>query len=487
MVRQGSMLYHNIRVLAHLMWAVDSLMAATASALVYFVGAWLTWWIEGDDLAILTFVSCLFLAFALFGARMQLYQARRTETLSRELKNLFEVLACAFGSAALISEVVTAGLPGIVYAAMFVCSACALLVLRAGLRISVRYLRRRGKDERYWLLVGRNLRSGRLAESVIANPHFGIRIKQIVDLSETDREDNRARLQPFEREPLKSLPFRILEGAEGIRPIAASQILDEVVVMLPMRTHYDEIRRILEVCVEAGIPVKLPPDHFEANIVKTELSLLGSLPMVTHFTGPSNHLQLVAKRVTDVVGSLLGLVVLSPLLLAITASVRLSSPGPVFFRQTRVGLSGRRFRMLKFRTMVKGAPRLRRKLAALNQTDGIAFKIENDPRITAVGKILRRYHLDELPQLWNVLVGDMSLVGPRPLPPREASGSEWWQRRRLSMPPGLTCLWQVQGNHRIPFRHWMEMDLEYIDRWSFWLDLRLIAATFGTLRRGTGW
>jgi exopolysaccharide biosynthesis polyprenyl glycosylphosphotransferase len=278
-----------------------------------------------------------------------------------------------------------------------------------------------------------------------------------------------------------------VKDVEAIRGIVASQILDEVVVMLPLRTRYDEVHRILEICVEAGICVKLPPNHFETTIVKTEVSRLGSLPMVTHFTGPSNHLQLVAKRVTDVFGALFGLVLLSPLLLAIAASIRLSSPGPILFRHTRVGLSGRRFRMLKFRTMVQNAPSLRRDLVRLNETDGAAFKIEDDPRITPVGRILRRHHLDELPQLWNVLVGDMSLVGPRPLPPREASGSEWWQRRRLSMPPGLTCLWQVEGDHRIPFRRWMEMDLDYIDRWSFWLDLRLIAATFGTLRRGTGW
>jgi lipopolysaccharide/colanic/teichoic acid biosynthesis glycosyltransferase len=152
-----------------------------------------------------------------------------------------------------------------------------------------------------------------------------------------------------------------------------------------------------------------------------------------------------------------------------------------------VGLHGRHFQLVKFRSMVKDAPAQREQLAADNERDGTAFKIRNDARITSVGRWLRKYHLDEFPQLWNVLVGDMSLVGPRPLPVKEAHGNEWWQRRRLSMPPGLTCLWQVEDDPGIPFHEWMELDMAYIDKWSIWLDLKLIALTFGTVLRGRGW
>jgi lipopolysaccharide/colanic/teichoic acid biosynthesis glycosyltransferase len=180
-------------------------------------------------------------------------------------------------------------------------------------------------------------------------------------------------------------------------------------------------------------------------------------------------------------------VLLSPLFVALALAVKLTSPGPVLFRQTRVGLHGRHFRMIKFRSMVKDAPHLRQAGAVQNERDGTAFKIRNDSRITPVGRWLRKYHLDELPQFWNVLVGDMSLVGPRPLPVAEAFGDEWWQRRRLTMPPGLTCLWQLEDDPTMPFREWMQLDMDYIDRWSLWLDVKLIARTFATIAKGRGW
>jgi lipopolysaccharide/colanic/teichoic acid biosynthesis glycosyltransferase len=188
-----------------------------------------------------------------------------------------------------------------------------------------------------------------------------------------------------------------------------------------------------------------------------------------------------------VVCASVGLVLLSPLFGVIAAAIKLSSPGPVFFQQTRVGLHGRHFSMVKFRSMVRDAPMRQIELHRLKDTEGLAFKLKDDPRITPLGKALRRYHLDELPQLWNVLLGDMSLVGPRPLPPDEAQGDAWWQRRRLSMPPGLTCFWQVAGDHKISFQKWMKLDLAYIDNWSVWLDIKLIASTVGTLVRGKGW
>jgi lipopolysaccharide/colanic/teichoic acid biosynthesis glycosyltransferase len=179
-------------------------------------------------------------------------------------------------------------------------------------------------------------------------------------------------------------------------------------------------------------------------------------------------------------------VLLSPLLVLIAVAIKLTSHGPVFFLQTRVGLHGRHFRMAKFRSMIHDAPARRHELERLNQTDGAAFKIKNDPRITFVGKWLRQFHLDELPQLWNVLLGDMSLVGPRPLPPHEARNSDQWQRR-LTMPPGLTCYWQVRGDHRMPFRQWMQLDLAYIDEWSLWLDFKLLCSTVPAVVRGKGW
>jgi exopolysaccharide biosynthesis polyprenyl glycosylphosphotransferase len=192
------------------------------------------------------------------------------------------------------------------------------------------------------------------------------------------------------------------------------------------------------------------------------------------------------KRSVDVVGALTGLVLLSPLFAFITIIIKLSSPGPAFFTQERIGKGGDFFRIIKFRTMVTGAERLKGDLRSRNEMDGPAFKIKDDPRITRVGRVLRKYSLDELPQLVNVLMGDMSLVGPRPALPEEVLSWKMWQTRRLSVDQGLTCFWQVSGRNHISFDRWMEMDLQYIDQWSLWLDFALIIKTIWVVITGKG-
>ena len=193
------------------------------------------------------------------------------------------------------------------------------------------------------------------------------------------------------------------------------------------------------------------------------------------------------KRLFDVVGSLVLLIVLSPLLLIVAILIKGTSRGPVFFKQRRVGLNKRQFTMYKFRTMVPAAEKIQEKLEHLNEMGGPVFKIKNDPRITPLGRVLRRTSIDELPQLFNVFKGDMSLVGPRALPVRDYElFSEDWHRRRFSVPPGITCLWQVSGRNSIPFDQWMVLDMEYIDRWSLWLDLKILALTIPAVFRGSG-
>jgi lipopolysaccharide/colanic/teichoic acid biosynthesis glycosyltransferase len=190
---------------------------------------------------------------------------------------------------------------------------------------------------------------------------------------------------------------------------------------------------------------------------------------------------------TDVVLALAGLILFSPLFLLVGVLVKLTSRGPVFFVQERAGRNGHPFRLCKFRSMVMGADRLRGELLHLNEVDGPAFKVTNDPRVTLVGRILRRLSLDELPQLWNILKGDMSIVGPRPLPVGEARACERWQRRRLSMRPGLTCLWQINGRSHIRrFDDWARLDLEYIDNWSLSLDMHILVKTVPAVILGRG-
>ena len=208
---------------------------------------------------------------------------------------------------------------------------------------------------------------------------------------------------------------------------------------------------------------------------------------IAAYTGVRDGWPLVFKRVLDVALSLVLLVLLSPLFLAVAALIRLTSKGPVFFRQERIGVNKRTFLIYKFRTMVPDAEKLIEALEDQNQVSGPVFKIMDDPRITPLGRMLRRSSIDELPQLFNVLKGDMSLVGPRPLPVRDYQGfNEDWQRRRFSVRPGITCLWQVNGRSSIPFEQWMRLDLQYMDEWSLWLDIKILARTIPAVLRGSG-
>jgi exopolysaccharide biosynthesis polyprenyl glycosylphosphotransferase len=208
--------------------------------------------------------------------------------------------------------------------------------------------------------------------------------------------------------------------------------------------------------------------------------------MLTFSTGPSSLLQLFAKRMLDVAIAGILLVLGMPVVLGIALAIKISSGGRVLFAQTRCGLNGRRFTLYKFRTMVEGAEERRAELEHLNEMDGPVFKLRRDPRVTWLGRFLRKFSLDELPQLWNVLRGDMSLVGPRPPIPEEVAKYQRWQRRRLAMKPGLTCLWQISGRNEIDFDRWMQLDLEYIDSWSPSLDFKILLKTIPVVLSGRG-
>ena len=481
------MLYHNVRLMGNSLRFVDAAAAVAASTLLVWYGY------EGAPAQreafrfSLEFFAVLYLvAFLVLAERMRIYFPRRTESIGHELLDVSEVGLYASCVAAAGTEIWGGGLPRYSYLQALGAVLFVLPTLRLAMRFTIRRLRRRGDDYRVWLIVGHNDRAAHLAHTILANPHFGIRIEEIVDLGDGAGTESPER-RKFEAQPPAGVKLRIIENVEQIREIVAARVIDEVVVTLPMRSHYDTVSRILEICCAAGISVRVRPQAFDVQGYATELSHIGKIAMLTHYNGPSNYRQLLLKRVIDVVGATAGLLILMPLFAAVAAAIKLTSPGPVFFRQTRVGLNGRHFELVKFRSMVKDAPAQREKLDPDNERDGTAFKIRNDARVTAFGKWLRKYHFDEFPQLWNVLVGDMSLVGPRPLPVKEAHGNEWWQRRRLTMPPGLTCLWQVEDNPKMPFQEWMALDMAYIDTWSIWLDLKLIALTFGTVLRGNGW
>jgi len=247
-----------------------------------------------------------------------------------------------------------------------------------------------------------------------------------------------------------------------------------------------EVHQVIDTCEGLGLQTQYFPSFLDVNDMHVGLTWSANRPGLNVHAIGGRSLGSLGKRMLDITGAAAGIIALLPVFIACALAVKLTSRGPVFFRQTRTGKNGRTFGCLKFRTMRVGAHAQQELLRAASLQDGPAFKIKGDPRITPVGRVLRKFSIDELPQLFNVLLGDMSLVGPRPPIPSEVDKYTWWQRRRISIKPGLTCVWQVYGRNRVSFKRWVEMDLYYIDNWSLWLDLKLIAHTVRVVLRGTG-
>lgn len=260
------------------------------------------------------------------------------------------------------------------------------------------------------------------------------------------------------------------------------------VILSAKHTNFEQVEYVIRACELEGIEVWLIADFFSTQISRTSFDEILGRPLLIFRTTPESSWQGLAKQLVDFFGALLLLLILSPVFIILALAIKLSSPGPVLFKQKRSGINGAPFTIYKFRTMVTNAEQFKHELAAMNEMSGPVFKVTNDPRITAVGKVLRKYSLDELPQLFNVLRGEMSLVGPRPLPVDEVKRFDnLAHRRRLSVKPGLTCLWQISGRNQITdFKDWVRLDLEYIDNWSLWLDLKILLQTIPVVVRGTG-
>ncbi len=285
---------------------------------------------------------------------------------------------------------------------------------------------------------------------------------------------------------LASMPGPVLGKVERLEEVLCQVPVDIVYIAGNMQKHGTEMQHAIKVCERFGIPFALPAHPFRMDRARPEHSHAvadGYLHFVTH--APARHQQAI-KRLFDISSSAAALVVLSPLLLTVAALIKLTSRGPIFFTQKRVGLHGKPFDMLKFRSMVVNAEELKARLEALNEQTGPVFKMKNDPRITPIGRFIRKYSIDELPQLLNVLRGEMSVVGPRPPLPREVEKYAAWQRRRLSVRPGLTCIWQVSGRNQISFEEWMYLDMQYIDNWTLLTDVSLILKTVPVVVTGRG-
>lgn len=262
------------------------------------------------------------------------------------------------------------------------------------------------------------------------------------------------------------------------------------VILSARHTYFEQIENVIKACELEGVEVWLVADFFATQISRTSMDEMMGRPLLIFRTTPESSWHSMAKVLLDFFGSLALLILLTviPVIPLIALLIKITSPGPVFFKQQRSGQNGRPFMLYKFRTMVTNAEQYKHELEAMNEMRGPVFKVTNDPRVTPIGKFLRKYSLDELPQLWNVLWGEMSLVGPRPLPVDEVKRfSDLAHRRRLSVKPGLTCLWQIGGRNQIfDFKDWVRLDLEYIDNWSLWLDFKILLLTIPAVLRGTG-
>jgi exopolysaccharide biosynthesis polyprenyl glycosylphosphotransferase len=352
---------------------------------------------------------------------------------------------------------------------------CMMVAGRMAARWLLLALRSRGRNTRFILIVGTNERAIEFAHQIVGRPELGYQVVGFVD-------DDWAGTQAFE----STGQIRCCTFA-GLADFLRLNVIDEAAIYLPLRSYYEHAAELVSLCEHHGIVLRFDPQVFKLRTPHYRLQDSEETSQVLAASGPDDVVPAIMKRSLDCGFSAVLLVILSPVFLVVAILVKLTSPGPVFFRQIRVGLNKRKFSIYKFRTMVANAEQLQDQLLFMNEMTGPVFKIRKDPRVTPLGRILRNSSVDELPQLFNVLKGDMSLVGPRAMSLRDYQlFDQDWQRRRFSVKPGITCLWQIHGRNSIPFERWMELDMQYIDTWSLWLDLKILARTVPAVLRGTG-
>jgi exopolysaccharide biosynthesis polyprenyl glycosylphosphotransferase len=356
---------------------------------------------------------------------------------------------------------------------LFACYTWVLLLLfrlTAGRVVGV--MRREFAAPHYVMVVGTGERAIRIARGLEQSSEYGVRLRGFL----SERQDAPAEIT-------LRVPYRVLPIAD-LPAILRQHVVDEVIFSVGTES-LAELEEIFLLCDEEGVRTRVAVDFFPHVNSTVSLDRLGDTPLLTFSAAPYDEVRLLAKRAIDLAIAAAGLVVLAPLMGTVALLIRLTSPGPAIFRQVRCGLNGRLFVFYKFRSMVNNAEQMKKDLEHLNVRE-TAFKIPDDPRLTRLGRYLRKFSIDEWPQLWNVVVGDMSLVGPRPAVPSEVEQYQRWQRRRLRMRPGLTCLWAISGRDNVDFETWMKMDMQYIDNWSLALDWKILLQTIPRVLTGHG-
>ncbi|HEY0704534.1 MAG TPA: sugar transferase [Candidatus Acidoferrales bacterium] len=427
--------------------------------------------------------NCIIFAIALFCCHGMfslcgLYESKRLSTKTAEVIEVLKASSLSTFCLTILSMIfslktmITPRFLGVFW--------LVLSVSLVGSRLFMRYwlssMRRRGHNLHHILILGTNSRAIAFARSIEASPELGYRLLGFVD-------------DPWEKmDEFIATGFNLASNYEHLAEFLRHNVVDEVAIYIPLRSFYEHAAQMAALCEQQGIIMRFDSDLFNLKIARPRTTVFaGDEPQLAAHGVPQKGHAFFLKRAIDIVVSCVVLIVFAPVLLAIALLIRFTSPGPILFGQVRLGFNKRRFTMYKFRSMVPDAERIQEELLHLNEMSGPVFKMRNDPRVTPIGRILRKTSLDELPQLFNVLKGEMSLVGPRALSVRDYQlFNEDWQRRRFSVPPGITCLWQIHGRNSIPFERWMELDMQYIDKWSLWLDLKILAQTIPAVLKGSG-
>lgn len=466
------MLKEHATVFRKLMIFIDLCIVAASFFLAYFLRNKL------DGLLPLSFYMwILFVLLILWGSLLYFFGMYASFRLKKMSEILVVIAKASFFSLIILGSVnylfkmqdVSRGLIFLVFALITFFITLEKIVLMQFFR----RLRRKGFNFKNILIVGTGRRAQKFIKNVDQNKEFGLKIIGIID------KDEGKVGQQIEG-------HKIIGSFAALPDILRNNAVDHVLFILP-RSMLGEIEQPILYCETVGVTVSIAIDFFNLQFAKCKEGSMFDLPLLTFETTSDKLWMLLVKRLSDIVFSVFALMLLIPVLGIVAIVIKITSKGAIFFRQERCTLRGRKFMLYKFRTMVKDAEQKLAELQKFNEMKGPVFKIKNDPRLTKIGKFLRKFSVDELPQFWNVLKGDMSLVGPRPPIAQEVENYDHWQRRRLSMRPGITCLWQIMGRNKIiDFNEWMRLDLQYIDNWSLFLDFKILLKTVPVVLFGIG-
>ncbi len=462
-VRSSLILTHRVLDLAALSLAFVLAAALTSPGSVQTVGRS----VLARESHVFLSLAVLLISWSVCLSSLWLYRSKRLSNWRDELAEVLKAVSLCtllLSTAELLLQWQT--VTRWVLVSFWLLASVLLFLVRLFKHYTLRQFRLHGRNLRRVVIVGTGPRAQQLAAMIREHSELGYRLVGFIDNV----------VQPG-----------VIGTLDRMAEILRDNVVDEMMIALPIKTFYEEMENIVQTAAEQGITVRLHSDLFSVRLTRAVAEQLDETPILSLYTSPEYSWGFVCKRVIDVVGAAALLVVFAPLLLLLAVLIKLTSPGAVFFAQERLGYNKRPFRMFKFRTMVADAPQLQAQLEHLNEVGGPVFKIKDDPRVTPLGKFLRKTSLDELPQLFNVLLGDLSLVGPRPLPQRDYERfDEFWFNRRFSVKPGITCIWQVSGRSNTNFDHWIRQDLEYIDQWSLALDVKILLKTIPAVLRGTG-